>query len=189
MKATTVFIILLFVSGVGALFYTVSMPVIEIQINGEHNPITNEVSVNGKSLNPEGQGGLLYKTKVRPTGATINFSGPFVSEYQEEVSAGLFARKTIIIESSVRSTEDIIKEAVVGNSLVLNDIRVFKEAGAIVANIIVDGKAVEDSFPRIILYSSADKKWRDVSNEYVANRNAFKIDPEVTKYFGELASD
>lgn len=188
-KWLLLFLALLFCGGIISLLYKISMPQIEIKVEGTHNPLANKVTLNGKFVSPQGDKGRLYAQKVRAGAVNVSLFGPFSVSYKEEVKVSLFSKKTIILTTTDRTLEGIIKEAVSGEKITASNIRTFNNEGVLIANITVDGKAKEDSYPTILLYNTGKNEWEDISNNYVNNRDLYSFSKEVTTYFGELASD
>lgn len=165
------------------------MPQLEIEVKGNHNPLVNKVTINGKLAPPQGDEGRIYSQKIKAGAVNVSLSGPFTASYREDVSVGLFSKKTIIITTTDRTVEEIIKEAISGEKITASNIRTFSNDGVLIANITVDGKAKEDSYPTILLYSAGKNEWEDISENYINNRDLYSFSKEVTTYFGELASD
>ena len=189
MKKLLVFVVL-FIVIVSVLVATFAKPDLSITIEGTFNPATDTVLLNNQKLNPKGEEGRLFEAKGSIGKNLITIKGPFITAEATEVSASFFSSQSLSIPTSELDAEGIISSAFPDRSEVLvSQVRIFKQAKALVAFISIENDTVEDSHPSLIVYDSDAGLWKEDTERYLSNRQTYELNDEVRRYFGELSSD
>lgn len=174
---------------VAVALYLFSKPLITVTVVGPYNPLNDSVYVGGKRLEPTGAEGRVLKGTFELGNKDISLSGPYIDTYTTSINGSPFGSYNIEITTTDRSLEEILGESIEAQTVQISKERFFTDIPSFIGFITKDGVLEYDSNPSLLVFDKFERKWVDVTEQYIENRQSITVSDEATNYFGKLSND
>lgn len=173
-----------------SIFIQVSRPRFGAVINGQHNPLSAHVSLDGQKLYPSGKEGRTYKVRAGAGTHKIKIEGPYIQTQEKEVSASFFGEVTADFETKVKTPEEIARQSINDSSAKIDSLRVF--GNAIVFRVLETAVANEDgehTHPFLVIYDEDERLWKQLGSSDVSGVDEVILPEAGVEYFYGLDNE
>lgn len=188
-KLTLSLVIFLSFIVLAVALFIISKPLITVTVVGSYNPLNDSVFIGGKRLELTGAEGRVLKGTFGIGKKELTLSGPYIDSYTTTISGSPFGSYNLEITTTDRSLEEILGESIEAETVQISRERFFTDIPSFIGFITKDGVLEDDSNPSLLVYDKLERKWTDVTEQYIENRQSITISDEAVNYFGKLSND